>query len=95
MDLDFVTRQLTNEGVQKFIEPYDLLMKTLAARREQVLADLAGRQVINPGAAKAEFAAALDSLDAKQFGRRLYAHDALLWKSDAKMCKQFATGWVG
>jgi len=80
VDLDFVTRQLTNEGVQKFIEPYDLLMKTLASRRELLLADATGQQIISPGAAKTEFAAALESLDAKQFGRRLYAHDALLWE---------------
>ncbi len=96
VDLEFVTRQLTNEGVQKFIEPYDLLMKTLAARREQLLADAASQQTISPGAAKAEFVAALESLDTKQFGRRLYAHDALLWKSDAKQAQaiRHRLGWL-
>ncbi len=33
VDLDAVTEQLQDEGVQKFIEPFDALMRTLAACR--------------------------------------------------------------
>ncbi len=29
MDLDAVTRQMENEGVEKFVKPFDKLMKTL------------------------------------------------------------------
>jgi hypothetical protein len=32
IDLHCVTWQLQNEGVQKFIEPYDALMQALAAK---------------------------------------------------------------
>lgn len=83
IDIGFVTRQLVNEGVQKFIEPFDLLIKGLAAKRELFLAEKAGRQAVNPGNAKADFGAALDSLAAKQFVRRLYGRDASLWTNDA------------
>ena len=35
IDFDCVTWQLENEGVQKFIDPFDQLMKTLTDKREQ------------------------------------------------------------
>ena len=35
IDFGCVTWQLENEGVQKFIDPFDQLMKTLTDKREQ------------------------------------------------------------
>jgi transketolase len=35
---DLVTAQLENEGIQKFIDPFDSLMQVLAAKRERVVA---------------------------------------------------------
>jgi transaldolase len=40
IDFDCVTWQLEHEGVQKFIEPYDALMQTLAEKRRKVLAEI-------------------------------------------------------
>jgi len=96
VDVDLITRQLSNEGVQKFIEPYDQLMKALAAKREQFLAEKAGLQSISPGVAKADFTAALEALGARQFVRRLYGRDALLWKSDPKQVAAIRNrlGWL-
>jgi len=37
IDSDRVTDQLLREGVQKFIEPFDKLMGTLAEKRRKVL----------------------------------------------------------
>lgn len=37
IDIDQVTRQLEKEGVQKFNEPFDLLMETLARKRVELL----------------------------------------------------------
>lgn len=39
LGIDFrqITAQLENEGIQKFIEPYDALLKSLAAKREKYL----------------------------------------------------------
>jgi hypothetical protein len=33
IDLDAVTQQLEDEGVQKFIKPFDLLLSTLQEKR--------------------------------------------------------------
>ena len=35
IDIDFVTDQLVNEGIQKFIDPFDNLMVTLAKKEER------------------------------------------------------------
>jgi len=96
VSLDFVTRQLVNEGIQKFIEPYDMLMRALAVKRQQLLRDKMAQQTVSPGASKTEVAAAFESLDAKQFGRRLYAHDASLWKSEPKQAEAIRKrlGWL-
>ncbi len=37
IDFDPVAAQLLNEGIQKFIDPYDALMHSLAAKREKIL----------------------------------------------------------
>jgi len=39
IDFHGVTWQLQNEGVQKFIEPYDALMQALTAKRQAILGE--------------------------------------------------------
>jgi len=39
IDFHCVTWQLQNEGVQKFIEPYDILMQALTAKRQAILGE--------------------------------------------------------
>ena len=96
VDLDFVTRQLVNEGIQKFIEPYDALMKTLAGRRRKLLADKMPVEALFPGAASQASAAGIESFDSRQFTRRLFARDPLLWKSDPSQARAIRNrlGWL-
>ena len=35
IDLDFVTAQLVNEGIQKFIDPYDALLKSIEEKSKK------------------------------------------------------------
>jgi transaldolase len=44
IDFDCVTWQLEHEGIQKFIEPYDALMKTLADKRQTYLSEDIARE---------------------------------------------------
>ena len=96
IDMNFVTTQLVNEGVQKFIDPYDELMETIANRRRDFLKDKTGKQEINFAASKSEVKAALASLDEKQYSRRLFAKDPYLWKSDPKQTAAIRNrlGWL-
>ncbi|HEY4644340.1 MAG TPA: bifunctional transaldolase/phosoglucose isomerase [Bacteroidota bacterium] len=96
IDIDFVTRQLMNEGVQKFIDPYDELMKTLASQRQEFLFKKGSKQSISPGSIKSSFNAALSSLDEAQFARRLFAKDPTLWSSDPGLAVSIRNrlGWL-
>ena len=96
IDIDFVTDQLVNEGIQKFIDPFDNLMVTLAKKRKEILGDSTGDQKIFYGKSESLVKEALKSLDEKQFTRRLFAKDPYLWKSDETTVKAIRNrlGWL-
>ncbi|NUN23756.1 MAG: bifunctional transaldolase/phosoglucose isomerase [Candidatus Jettenia caeni] len=96
IDLDFVTRQLVNEGIQKFIDPYNALMKTLAHMRQKFLTHSIARQAINYGELGSTIPAIYSSMDDQQFTKRLFAKDPLLWKSDPEQIKSIRNrlGWL-
>ena len=82
IDLDRVTDQLIEEGIRKFVDPYDKLMGVLARERARYLGDHAVRQEVAVGPASSTIASALEGLDEQQLPRRLHARDPFLWKSD-------------
>lgn len=96
VDLNFVTRQLVNEGIQKFIDPYNDLMKTLANMRQKFLTHIIARQAINYGELESIIPAVYSSMDGQQFARRLFAKDLFLWKSDPEQIKSIRNrlGWL-
>ena len=96
IDIDRVTSQLENEGVQKFIDPFDALMTTLAERRGAILDNEVPRQAIELGSFGSVVEAGLDSLDARQVGRRLAAKDPSLWSLDPDTEESIRSrlGWV-
>lgn len=96
VDLDRVTWQLQHEGVQKFIEPYDASMRTLAAKRQQCLGMWASEQRMALGAVRAVVPSAAAALDMRRFGRRLFARDPWLWTADAKQAEAIRQrlGWL-
>lgn len=97
IDIDLVTTQLTNDGVQKFIEPFDKLMKKLAQERLKILEDKVGMQKFFFGKSESSVKAALASLNDKQFSRRLFAKDSYLWKDDPQVLTAIKNrlGWLG
>ncbi len=96
IDINFITKQLVNEGIQKFIDPFDNLMKSLASKRENILSEKTGKQTLNFGKSKSEVVAALKSLTEKQFGRRLFAKDPHLWSDDPEQIEEIKIrlGWL-
>ncbi len=96
IDIDFVTRQLVNEGIEKFIKPYDNLMKTLAAKRLEFLTERTGKQVIEFGKNESEIKSAFSSLDEKQIARRIFRKDPYVWKSGEEETKAIRNrlGWL-
>ncbi len=96
IDIDFVTRQLVNEGIEKFISPYDNLLKTLAEKRLQFLSERSGKQEIESGKNESEIKSAFKSLDEKQIARRIFAKDPFVWKSGEQETKAIGNrlGWL-
>ncbi|MFZ0452272.1 MAG: bifunctional transaldolase/phosoglucose isomerase [Ignavibacteriaceae bacterium] len=96
IDIDFVTDQLVNDGIQKFIDPFNNLMISLAKKRMEILGDKTGFQKITYGKSESSVKDALKSLDEKQFTRRLFAKDPYLWKSDKETAKAIKNrlGWI-
>lgn len=96
IDLNVVTTQLLNEGAQKFLEPFDALMASIAARRAQALGLTAGGLQVAPHTASTALAAVCKALDARQFCRRLWARDPSLWASDGATQTAIAQrlGWL-
>lgn len=83
IDFDRVTAQLQDEGVQKFIAPFDTLMGTLADRRRAVLGGCLASLEIRSGSLEGLLRDTLKALDARQFGKRLAARDPYLWVEDS------------
>ena len=96
IDIDFVTSQLVNDGIEKFIKPYDNLMKTLAAKRLDFLAERTGKQDIEFGENESEIKSAFSSLDEKQIARRIFTKDPYVWKSGEEETKAIRNrlGWL-
>jgi transaldolase / glucose-6-phosphate isomerase len=96
VDLDQVAWQLQNEGAQKFIDPYDALMQTLAAKRQKFLGAQASEQTMALGAVRSAVTSTYPALDSRRFGRRVFAHDPFLWTSDVEQAEaiRHRVGWL-
>jgi len=96
IDIDFVTQQLENEGIQKFADDYYKLIDNLADKRMKLLAAESSPQQISCGKWQKEVSAAYKSVDEKQIGRLLFAEDPFLWGKDPVEIKKIShrVGWL-
>jgi len=96
IDMDLVTRQLVNEGIQKFIDPFNKLMSDLDTKRLRFLGEEAAHQSIHMGATKGAVQSAVRSLGAKQVAQRLFGKDPYLWTEDSDIAKGISNrlGWL-
>lgn len=96
IDLEAVTRQLEEEGVRKFIVPFDRLMTTLEERCAAALGEPLDRQMLNLGDYEAAIQERIASLEQARFSARLWRKDPSLWKTEpeneAVICN--ALGWL-
>lgn len=84
IDIDKVTQQLEDEGVQKFIVPFDSLMAILEVKRAAALAEPVDRQILNLGSYEASIQDRMTRLEKEGFSIRLWRKDPTLWKKDFK-----------
>jgi transaldolase/glucose-6-phosphate isomerase len=96
IDLDQVTQQLEDEGVDKFNKPFDRLMETLEKERVAALAEPPDRQMLDPGESGTAVKKRIDRLKQEGFCSRLWRKDPSLWKSDPKAQSTISNslGWL-
>ncbi|HZD55386.1 MAG TPA: bifunctional transaldolase/phosoglucose isomerase [Anaerolineales bacterium] len=96
IDIDAVTFQLLEEGVEKFTNSYDRLLDTLRQKRELALSGPPDRQWVYLGEYETGVKQRLDQLEEGHFSSRLWRKDASLWKKDPGDQKVIANalGWL-
>jgi transaldolase / glucose-6-phosphate isomerase len=96
IDIDRTTQQLEDEGVEKFIQPFDRLMVTIRAARAAALGEPVDRQSLEMGGESARVEAQLKAMEDRRFSLRLWNKDPGLWKEDRDSQKiiRGALGWL-
>jgi transaldolase/glucose-6-phosphate isomerase len=96
IDIDQVTQQLEDEGVEKFTKSYDHLLETIEAKRATILDAPVDRQTFSLMNYRPAFNQRLNDLEAENFVHRLWIKDASLWKDDAEARQLIrnALGWL-
>jgi transaldolase/glucose-6-phosphate isomerase len=97
LDLDRVTQELEDEGVQKFNQPYDELLCTLEGKRRQALDGRAPEvQTLALGRYASQVQERLKGLNQAKFCARLWRKDASLWSADPQVQRGIAQslGWL-
>ncbi len=84
VDLEAVTKQLEDEGVHKFVVPFDSLIQTLEAKRAAALAEPLNRQTLDIGTYEEALKGRIAALEKEGFHARLWRKDPSLWKKDLK-----------
>jgi transaldolase/glucose-6-phosphate isomerase len=92
IDIDEVTQQLEDEGIEKFNKPYDSLMDSLKEKRSAALEEHLDRQTLSIPRYKSAFQRNLTRLQRDQFCTRLWSRDPALWKKDPQNQKSIRNG---
>jgi len=96
IDLNQVTQQLEDEGIEKFNRPYDSLLCSLEAKRQAVLKKMVDAQKLDLGKYQEAVDQRVAALEQEKFSERLWRKDASLWSRDPETRKQIgdALGWL-
>jgi transaldolase/glucose-6-phosphate isomerase len=96
IELDEVTQQLEDEGVEKFTRSYDHLIDSLEEKRKSILGTPVDHQIFDMGGYQKAFNERLQKIEEDNYVSRIWDKDASLWKADLKVQDQIrnALGWL-
>lgn len=96
IDIDRVTLQLENEGINKFTDAYNELITNLATKRLGMLKEKISSQEIVAGTLKSALLETYTALDEKQIAKLLFENDPYLWHKDPEQVKEIRhrLGWL-
>jgi transaldolase/glucose-6-phosphate isomerase len=84
IDIGGVTQELEDEGVEKFIKPYDKLMGTLEEKRKEAEKEPVDPEMNRLSSYSSFIRDKVGELQRSAFSRRLWQKDPSLWKTDPK-----------
>jgi transaldolase/glucose-6-phosphate isomerase len=82
IDIDERTQALEDEGVVKFIRPYDRLLEALKKKQAAVLREPVDLQALEVGDYQEIVEETIRQADKNEFSTRFWSKDTSLWKSD-------------
>ena len=97
VDMDEVTQQLLDEGLDAFAQSYDDLVRSIAEKADVMRGGLGRRHELHLGAETGVAMAAISSDHAPRVVRRIWEHDPNLWKQDSPAHAKEITqrlGWL-
>lgn len=96
INLDAITQQLEDEGVEKFNKPYDQLMASLEQKRAALLATPVDRQAIVLPPGQEEILERLPTMNDEGFSLRLWRKDPTLWTHEPDTQREIkqSLGWL-
>jgi transaldolase/glucose-6-phosphate isomerase len=84
INIGSVTQELEDEGVEKFIKPYDKLIKILEEKRKDAEKESVDQEMNRWSSYKSLIRDKVEELQRSAFSRRLWQKDPSLWKADPK-----------
>lgn len=96
IDIDQVTQQLEDEGIEKFSKSYNHLISAIDEKRKSILGIPVDHQIVDLSDNRSEFERRLKLLSQEHYVNRLWSKDASLWKDDPKVQDQIrnSLGWL-
>ncbi len=96
INLDSVTAQLVDEGIEKFVKPFGKLMETIEQRRDEAFVQNVDHQLIADQTYQANIDKRTAEMTGKAFSKRLWRKDPSLWSGDQKVQTQISNslGWL-
>jgi transaldolase / glucose-6-phosphate isomerase len=96
IDLDASTQQLEDEGVTKFSQAFEKLMRALQEKRDAAFKEPVDRQTFDLGKYQKIIQGQVAQFEEMHFNARLWRKDPSLWKNDPKDQEVIrnALGWL-
>jgi len=96
IDMEQITNQLQEDGVELFVEAFESLLRQVEAKRDILETRVFEKQNVALGIYGDQVQAALKKLESEKINERIWAHDGSAWKDQAGIITKIEhrLGWL-